>query len=83
MNLNKPAASPKVAATGWEGVGDPSELREFFADFVQPVPRLLEHVASSGLWGLRDLDPLETWVAGRTILLGEAAHPMLPCKQNH
>lgn len=75
---SQPADSPKVAATGWEGTGNPSELREFFSDFVNPVPQLLSHVTSAGLWGMRDLDPLDTWVSGRAIVLGEAAHPMLP-----
>jgi salicylate hydroxylase len=29
-------------------------------------------------WGLFDRDPLPRWVKGRTVLLGDAAHPMLP-----
>ena len=31
-----------------------------------------------GLWQLRDLDPLPTWVKGRTIIIGDASHAMLP-----
>ena len=31
-----------------------------------------------GLWQLRDIDPLERWTSGRTILVGDAAHAMLP-----
>jgi hypothetical protein len=27
-----------------------------------------------GVWQMRDIDPLKTWVKGRTILLGDAAH---------
>jgi salicylate hydroxylase len=32
-----------------------------------------------GIWQLRDMDPLKTWVKGRTILIGDAAHPSAPC----
>lgn len=31
-----------------------------------------------GLWQLRDIDPLEQWTSGRSILVGDAAHAMLP-----
>lgn len=31
-----------------------------------------------GVWQLRDAPPLKTWLRGRTILIGDAAHPMLP-----
>jgi salicylate hydroxylase len=37
------------------------------------------HAISSGkdigVWQMRDMDPLKTWVKGRTILIGDAAHP--------
>src|SRR6201999_4546264 len=29
-------------------------------------------------WGLFDRDPMAQWAQGRTTLLGDAAHPMLP-----
>ncbi len=29
-------------------------------------------------WGLHVLSPLATWSTGRVVLLGDAAHPMLP-----
>ncbi|THW01055.1 FAD/NAD(P)-binding domain-containing protein [Aureobasidium pullulans] len=30
------------------------------------------------LWQLRDIDALPTWIAGRCIIIGDAAHAMLP-----
>lgn len=32
------------------------------------------------VWKLLDMDTLPTWVKGKLALLGESAHPMLPCK---
>lgn len=29
-------------------------------------------------WGLRDREPLQSWVTGRVAMLGDAAHPMTP-----
>lgn len=40
---------------------------------------MLKHVDSTLKWRLMDRQPLDTWVhpAGRTVLLGDACHPML------
>lgn len=32
------------------------------------------------VWKLLDMAILPAWVKGRLALLGESAHPMLPCK---
>lgn len=76
--FSKPASSASVATQGWDGVGVPSEFRAAFANCVESLPRLLSYVTSAGLWGMCGLEPLETWVNGRAIVIGDAAHPMLP-----
>jgi hypothetical protein len=32
------------------------------------------------VWQLVDMDTLETWTNKRLALLGDAAHPLLPCE---
>ena len=68
-----------VEATSWTTKGDMNALIECFKDFPPWCHRLFSKAGDDiGLWQLRDLDPLETWVRGRTIIIGDASHAMLP-----
>ena len=58
--------------------GDISELRHNFREWDKQVTDLLEACQKCFLWGLFDHLPLQKWSQGRTVLLGDAAHPMLP-----
>ncbi|KAL4916444.1 hypothetical protein BDW62DRAFT_212000 [Aspergillus aurantiobrunneus] len=68
------------ANSSWTTEGDHRRMMTTFADF--PVwaqrPLQLAKGLPLGLWQLRDLDPLQTWYRGRAILIGDAAHAMLP-----
>lgn len=66
------------SAQSWVTKGDPEKLLETFKDFPSWTQDVLRNADSVGLWQLRDLDPLATWCSGRTILIGDAAHAMLP-----
>ncbi len=66
------------AAEGWSIVGDPAELRSKFGDWPDPVGALVRACHKSYVWGLYDHAPLQTWFNGPVVLLGDAAHPMLP-----
>ncbi|KAM0793765.1 hypothetical protein ACM66B_001183 [Microbotryomycetes sp. NB124-2] len=66
------------SAQVWNAPGSVEELVEAFSYFSETVKRLLSMAPSCGLWQLRDQDPLPTWTKGRAIIIGDAAHAMLP-----
>ncbi|KAK2055597.1 FAD/NAD(P)-binding domain-containing protein [Colletotrichum caudatum] len=62
----------------WTTKGDPQKMRESFEVFPAWAKAVFKNCTEVGLWQLRDMDPLETWHRGRAIIIGDAAHPMLP-----
>lgn len=62
---------------GEEPYGSADELQERFS---RACPQVQEHVArisTERSWPVFDRDPLDNWIAGRAVLMGDAAHPML------
>ncbi|KAL1853940.1 hypothetical protein VTK73DRAFT_8864 [Phialemonium thermophilum] len=64
----------------WVKPGSKAKLLEAFADFPAWLRAIFDSAPEDGigLWQLRDLDPLPTWIRRRTIIIGDAAHAMLP-----
>lgn len=66
------------ADSTWTTPGDLSKMLKTFEMFPDWAKVPLRLAKEAGLWQLRDLDPLPTWYKGRAILVGDAAHAMLP-----
>lgn len=57
--------------------GTEAELEERFAGTCPAVRDALPLVSRDRRWPLYDRAPIDNWVHGRIVLLGDAAHPML------
>lgn len=64
--------------SSWTTTADLAKMLETFSVFPEWAKAPLRLAREAGLWQLRDLDPLSTWHKGRAILIGDAAHAMLP-----
>ncbi|KAJ4234621.1 hypothetical protein NW759_001615 [Fusarium solani] len=74
-----PDSSLKEETTeSWTASGDREELLSLFSDFPVWVQDYLRIATNIKLWQLRDQDPLPTYIRGRTVLIGDAAHAMTP-----
>jgi salicylate hydroxylase len=62
----------------WRVPANSSVLRAEFAGWHPAARQLLEHVNFAERWGMFEVDPLPTWHRGRVVLLGDAAHGMMP-----
>lgn len=60
--------------------GDLDEMKAYYANFDPRVSKALSKVSECLRWKLEDLSPLPRWVSesGRVVLIGDAAHAMLP-----
>ncbi|RFU31723.1 hypothetical protein B7463_g4594, partial [Scytalidium lignicola] len=65
----------------WTTTADRAELENEYMDFDPVVGKVISHMSQRpGKWLLNDRDPLEQWVFcnGKVVLMGDAAHAMLP-----
>jgi salicylate hydroxylase len=76
------AREPSVPhGSGWDTQADPGRLQRRLAPFHASLREVLMPPNPGWPWRewtLHTLAPLPTWIGGRAVLLGDAAHPMLP-----
>ena len=75
--MSHPAQAPVAS---WSESGNLKEMHRHFQNWDPVIRKVLTHVKSCMKWRLADLKPLTTWVgqSGRVVLIGDAAHAMLP-----
>lgn len=69
---------PEPSPEGWRIEGQKTDARLAFAGWHPIVTMLIEQAETLNRWALFDRAPLPRWHDGRVVLLGDAAHPMLP-----
>lgn len=67
----------KSFESGIEQAPGLDELQEAYAGCVPHVQESLKHLWHGIRWPMFDREPLQQWVDGRMLLIGDAAHPML------
>ena len=65
-------------AEGWMIPAPRDEFLEEFSSFDEGTRTIISRAAQVFKWGLFGRPWLEEWSSGRVVLLGDAAHPMLP-----
>lgn len=73
---------PGPVDSTWNVPGDVDELRSLFTDFNEPTRAFLERVETTDVWQMAHARPLDSWRSehGHIVLIGDAAHAMLPHK---
>ncbi|KXH29720.1 hypothetical protein CNYM01_12104 [Colletotrichum nymphaeae SA-01] len=83
LHYGLPSADADLGGT-WNSDGNPEEIREMFKGFGAPLRAYIECVIRGGYpidkWHIATAPKMETWLGfgGRCLLLGDAAHAMLP-----
>jgi salicylate hydroxylase len=64
----------------WNEPGDVQQMRETYAGFDPLIRKVIDKVSTCLRWTLADLPPLPTWLSqsGKVVLIGDAAHAMVP-----
>ena len=79
QHINVVAVIPeRMGSEGWGQLGEPAILRARFRDAAPPLASLLAIPDSWLVWSLEDRPAARPMARGRLVLMGDAAHPILP-----
>jgi len=62
----------------WDAAASADAVAQYVEGLAAPLRALLAAGSNWRRWSLHDMAPLERWSTGRAVLLGDAAHPVLP-----
>jgi 2-polyprenyl-6-methoxyphenol hydroxylase-like FAD-dependent oxidoreductase len=62
---------------GGDPLGGPEELEPAFGRCHANVRRGIDYLWKDRWWPMYDREPIDNWIDGRMMLLGDAAHPPL------
>ncbi|ROV99465.1 hypothetical protein VMCG_06300 [Cytospora schulzeri] len=70
----------KRGASGYDQSVNKEQFISHFTDFAQPLRRMLELAPEESikLWDLLDMELQPSFIKERAVLIGDAAHPLLP-----
>lgn len=69
---------PEFDIESWSAEGDLGHLCAAFDGFHPTVRQILGRLPGVHKWALVDRDPLARWSSGNALVMGDAAHPMMP-----
>ncbi|KAL2289239.1 hypothetical protein FJTKL_02258 [Diaporthe vaccinii] len=69
---------PDQLQYSWNAAGNKEDMVEALCGFPEWLQRMSRCASRVNLFQLRDQEPLPTYVKGRTVLIGDAAHAMVP-----
>ena len=65
-------------AESWAQQGKKEEIEEHFGAWPEPCGQIISRTDKIMKLSIHDRDPVKAWAFGRVLLIGDAAHPMLP-----
>jgi salicylate hydroxylase len=78
LNIFAGRFADEWAEESWSVPSGIDELLHAYAGWHEGLLSLLSSATEAFKWGIHDRDPLPRWVSGRVVLIGDAAHPMMP-----
>jgi salicylate hydroxylase len=78
VNVAATVPEPHWGAESWSAHGRTEDLAEAYGDWNAEVCVLTSAPETVSHWALHDRDSASRWSSNRIILIGDAAHPMLP-----